>query len=112
MPGLGIGRRLGRNGSRGWTPQKPLPSGKMPDYYFDLTDISTMVDDGAGVISKVTDKATGLEATASGVSRPTFATDQINGKGALRYNGTSNTLAHTEFDSGANFTMFVVQKAC
>lgn len=110
MARIGLGIGVGRGGSRSWTPLKPLPSGKTPDYYFDFTDLSTMVDDGGGLISKVTDLITGIEATAAGTARPTYVADQINGKGVLRFNGTANTMSHAEFATGGNFTMYVVNK--
>ncbi|MDD5707722.1 MAG: autotransporter-associated beta strand repeat-containing protein, partial [Kiritimatiellae bacterium] len=82
--------------------------------WFDAADASTITKDGGNLVSAWASKGsyTG-SATASGSARPVFVTGAVNGRPAIRFDGTLQGLTNAGILTAANFansnaSLFVV----
>lgn len=76
-------------------------------------DAITGLNDGDPVTTWEDSSANGYDATqATGANKPTYQTDELNGKPVLRFDGTDDWMETAAFSGGelANTTIFVVAK--
>lgn len=74
-------------------------------------DAITGLADNDPVATWPDSSASGFDATAEGGQRPTYKTNELNGKPVVRFDGTSDTMASSYPTSQKPFSVFAVVKA-
>lgn len=78
--------------------------------WFDAADLASLTLDGSNNVSQWNDKSGNARhaAQATAANRPAYLTNQLNGRAAVRGNGSSTFLSFTGADLSAGYTLLAV----